>query len=89
MERSQKTKITFPARSLDCVHYSQCLMRAVHQFLSTDSFSCARCKTYEQEEIADVEKVREGMRALKLLRAVWKDEKRSLQRTLAFSVPSP
>jgi len=80
----ENMEITFPIRSLYCVHYSQCLIQAVRQCLPTDRFSCAGCKRYEKEQIDDEDRVREGMKALRLLRAVWKDEKRSLQQPKAF-----
>jgi hypothetical protein len=87
LEQTAKN-ITFPERWLDCVNYSKCLTKAVHQFLPRDDFSCARCKRYEQEKVSEVEIVREGMRALKLLRVMWRDEKRIVQHPIAFSIAS-
>jgi len=80
-------EITFPLRSLDCVRYSQCLIQAVRQCLPAEGFSCAGCKGYEQEQIDDAERVREGIRAQKLIKAVWKDEKRTVRHRAAFSFP--
>jgi len=74
LTEKQKMEIIFPIRSLDCVNYSQCLFQAARQCLPTHRFSCAGCTGYEKERIGDAGIVREEMQALKLLRAVWKNE---------------
>jgi hypothetical protein len=70
----KKMEVIFPIRSLDCVNYSQCLFQAARQCLPTHRFSCAECTEYEKERIGDAGIVREEMQALKLLRAVWKNQ---------------
>ena len=74
LAEKKKMEIIFPIRSLDCVNYSQCLFQAARRCLPTHRFSCAECPGYEKERIGDAGIVREEMQALKLLRAVWKNE---------------
>lgn len=80
--------VSFPERSLDCVHYSRCLAQAVDLSLSRDHFSCRGCQAYEQEQIGEFEVFLEGERALKLLKAVWQESLRTRRRPVAFSIPS-
>ena len=74
MKRIQKVTVLYPKRSLDCVHYSGCLMEAAQAFLPTEGFSCSGCERYKQEKLSAQDTRSEALRALLLLDAIFKDE---------------
>lgn len=88
LEQTEKIRSLLPTRSLDCMHYSHCLMQAAQKFSSSKAFSCAKCQSYELEKTTDWDKLLETVRALKLFEAIWEDEESALEPVWISSAPS-
>lgn len=85
LEQKRRMRIVFPIRSLDCVHYSLCLMKAAQELSLGESFSCTACQKYEREEMTEWDKVLETIGALKMLEAVWKEKESKLDSSWILS----
>jgi hypothetical protein len=70
-------------REVFCVHYSQCLMKAIRQ--GKRRFDCGSCKRFEAEVLDPEIFAREGNRAADLIVEVFRPEPR--RRYVTANVP--